>query len=310
MTSGAGPATFRAGLGTLNEAESQMRALAFSLVALIAYALPAQAEGVTLSQERQAYLEGVWSGISTEVSADKLCSRQAPPVDAATLSIEFLRSGGVAFVDDGTEAAARGPIVEASEANGIIALTFNNEVWRFRVDGPNVMYRVRSSASLGGAVDTMVFKRCQRAADRSVIALDDAALKLLAADLPGDEAFFMDERLAAKTGDRCAVEETQYLFFVLIGPTEFRLSRWNSFALSDKLAAKQAVKLPPLDPVANWRIESARAEKSKYVVKMRDFEDEKAVPETIHIEAKPDGTIAIPEWRRTFVRCKGFQSRS
>src|SRR5215510_8130902 len=168
-----------------------MRALCRLLIALIFFApVAAHAEGTALSQERQAYLEGVWSGISTEVNADKLCSTQAPPSGAMALSIEFLRSGGMAFADDGTEAASRGPITDASEENGIISLTFGGEVWRLRAESPKVMYRVRSSASLGTPVDTMVFKRCQPAADRAPIALDDEALKFLAADLPGDEAFF------------------------------------------------------------------------------------------------------------------------
>ncbi|MCE9524196.1 MAG: hypothetical protein K8S25_17395, partial [Alphaproteobacteria bacterium] len=168
----------------------------------------------------------------------------------------------------------------------------------------------RSSASLAGDVDSMYFKRCQKPADRSAIALDDHGLKFLAADLPGDEAYFMDDRLAAKTGDRCAVEDTQYVFFVLVGPSEFRVSRWNSFSLSDKLASKVAVKVPPLDSVANWHIESARQDGKKYVLRLRDYDNKDAVPETIHIEAKADGTVAIPEWKRSFVRCKGFQKRS
>lgn len=283
-----------------------MRAHAIFAAILILTSFAAHAEG--LSKERQTYLEGVWSGVPTEVSADKLCSTTAPPAEATTLAIEFERSGGVAFVDDGTEAASRGPIQSASEENGIVVLKIGDQAWRFRPDGKNVMYRVRSSASLGGDVDTMVFKRCKPAADRSAIALDDAALKLLAADLPGDEAFFIDERHAAKTGDRCAVQETQYLFFVLIGPSEFRISRWNSFAIADKLAVKQPVKVP-LDPIADWKIESARADAKKFVFRMRDFDNEKATPETIHIETKADG-ITIPEWKRTYVRCKGFQSRS
>lgn len=286
-----------------------MRALCTYLAALF-FLVPVAANAEPLSQERQAYLEGVWSGISTEVSADKLCSLTAPPAGAMALSIEFLRSGGIAFADDGTEAASRGPINDANEEGGIVSLTFAGEVWRFRPDGPKVMYRVRTSASLGGGVDTMVFKRCQTAADRSAIALDDEALKFLAADLPGDEAFFMDDRLAAKTGDRCAVNETQYLFFVLIGPSEFRVSRWNSFALADKLASNAKAKVPQLDPVANWKIENARVDGAKYAFRMRDYDNAEAVPETIHLQVKPDGAITIPEWRRTYIRCKGFQSRS
>jgi hypothetical protein len=286
-----------------------MRALCKYLAALV-FLVPVTANAEPLSEERQAYLEGVWSGISTEVSADKLCSLTAPPAGATAMSIEFLRSGGVAFADDGTESASRGSISEASEEAGIVSLTFGGEVWRFRPDGTNVMYRVRSSASLGAGVETMVFKRCQKAADRGAIALDDEALKFLAADLPGDEAFFMDDRLAAKTGDRCAVNETQYLFFVLIGPSEFRVSRWNSFALADKLASNAKAKVPPLDPVANWKIENARVDGAKYAFRMRDYDNAEAVPETIHVQVKPDGTVAIPEWRRTYIRCKGFQSRS
>lgn len=265
-------------------------------------ALPeAHAEGI--SQQRQTYLEGVWSGVPTDVSADQLCSTVAPPEGATTLEFEFLRSGGMAFFDDGTEAVARGPITAASEANGVISLTFNDEVWRFRPDSKDVMYFVRSSASLGVDVDERVFKRCQGAADRSAIALDDKALKFFAADLPGDEAFFMDERFAAKTGDRCAVQDKQQLFFMLIGPAEFQLNRWNSFALAEKLAAKEPVKLPPLDPIANWRIETARADGKKFVFRIRDYENTKAVPETIHVEVKSDHSILIPEWRRTFIRC-------
>jgi hypothetical protein len=290
-----------------------MRALArfISTLLLTTFAAAAaRAEGVTLTEERQAYLEGVWMGVSADVSADKLCSLTNPPAGATTLSIEFMRSGGMGFADNGTESAARGVITEASEADGVVTLTFGNEVWRLRPDSDKVMSRVRSSASIGGDVDSMVFKRCQKAADRSAIALDRDALTFLAADLPGDEAFFMDERLAAKTGKRCAVEDTQYLFFVLLGPAEFRVSRWNSFSLADKLASNQTVKLPPLDPVMNWKIESARVEGAKYVVHMKDYDDAKAAPETIHIEVKPNGSITIPEWHRTFVRCKGFQSRS
>ena len=65
----------------------------------------------------------------------------------------------------------------------------------------------------------------------------------------------------------------------------------------------------PLDPIADWRIESVHAEAGKYVVRMREYDSEKALPETIHLEQKGQG-IFIPEWKRTYVRCTGFQSRS
>ena len=80
--------------------------------------------------------------------------------------------------------------------------------------------------------------------------------------------------------------------------------------MNKKLAANKQVKLPPLDQVANWRIEAVRKKGRKYVVHMRDYDDADALPETIHLEIKPGGTLVIPEWKRTFIRCKGFQSRS
>jgi hypothetical protein len=283
------------------------RILGLAILAALG-ATGAQAEGIEIPQDRQAYLEGVWSGVDANTSADKLCVDLG--LHATTLSIEFMRSGGMAFADDGNGQAVRGRIIEASETDGVVSLTFGNEVWRLRPDSDKVMARVRSSASVGSDVDMMYFKRCKKPADRSIVALDDGDLNFLAADLPGEEAFFMDERLAAKTGDRCAVADTQYLFFVLLGPSEFRVSRWNSFSLADKLASKKAVKLPPLDPVENWLIEATRKKGKNYVVRMRAYDDDKAVPETIHVEVKPGGAITIPEWKRSFIRCKGFQSRS
>jgi hypothetical protein len=285
-----------------------MRAALLLLLACFWSAQSARAENTTLAPERQAWLEGVWSGIPTDVSADKLCSRIAPPPGTSTLAIEFQRTGGVIFYSDDSDTALRGMITSATEANGVISLTAGETVFRFRPDSDRIMSRVRSSASVGGDVDIMVFKRCEQPADRSTIDIDADVMKFLASDLPGDEAFFIDERIAPKSGDRCAVQETQYLFFALVGPSQFRLSRWNSFAVADKLASKKPVKTP-LDPIADWLIESIHVEGGKYVVRLKDFENGKALPETIHVEPRPGG-ITIPQWKRSYVRCTGFQSRS
>lgn len=284
-------------------------AFAFAFwIACLWTAQAAAAATVEISPERQAWLEGVWSGLPADVSADKLCSRIAPPPGATTLAIEFQRTGGVIFYSDGSETALRGMIAAATEENGVVSLTANDTVFRFRPDTDRIMSRVRSSASVGGDVDMMVFKRCELPADRSAIDIDADAMKLLASDLPGDEAFFIDERIAPKSGDHCAVQETQYLFFALVGPSQFRLSRWNSFAVADRLASKKPVKIP-LDPISDWQIESVHFEGGKYVVRLRDFDDTKALPETIHVEPRAGG-ITIPQWKRSYVRCTGFQSRS
>jgi hypothetical protein len=284
-----------------------MRIVGAAILALVFSIGAANAEGVTLSPEQQAKLEGVWKGIGAASDASKLCSAQA--VSHNTLSLEFMRTGGMIFYDDGTEASTRAPLTTATETSGIVTLTAGNQIWRFRVTGSNTMAKVRSSASLGADVDDMVFKRCQEPADRNAIALDATQLKLIAADMPGDEAFFMDTRIAPKTGDRCKINETQYLFFALIGPAEFRLSRWNSFALAEKAEGGKKPKLP-LDPVADWTITGARVDGGRYVFQVKDYEKPGAAVKTIHLEPKANGEFAIPEWKRTYVRCTGFQSRS
>ena len=212
-----------------------MRIFGAAVLALFSFVGVANAAGISLSPEQQTKLEGVWKGIDAAADASKLCSEQSTSHN--TLSLEFLRTGGMIFFDDGTEATTRAPLTGAEDVNGIVTLTAGNQMWRFRTTGSNTMASVRNSASLGADVDDMVYKRCQDPADRNAIALDPTQLKLLAADMPGDEAFFIDTRIAPKTGDRCKVDETQYMFFALIGPAEFRLSRWNSFALADKLAS-------------------------------------------------------------------------
>ena len=284
-----------------------MRIVGSAILALVATISFARAEGVTLSPERQASLEGVWKGVDAMSDASKLCSEQSTSNN--TLSLEFLRTGGMIFFSDGGEAATRASLSSADETNGVITLTAGNQVWRFRSTSKDVLTSVRNSASLGADVDDLVYKRCQPPGDRAAIAFDAAQLKLLAADMPGDEAFFIDTRIAQKSGNRCAVEETQYLFFALVGPAEFRLSRWNSFALADKVASGGKSKLP-LDPIADWAITGARVDGGKYVFQIRDYDKPSAPVKTVHLEVKANGEFTVPEWKRSYVRCTGFQSRS
>jgi len=284
-----------------------MRIVGSAILALVASISFARAEGVKLSPERQASLEGVWKGVDAMSDASKLCSEQSTSNN--TLSLEFLRTGGMIFFSDGGEAATRASLSSADETNGVITLTAGNQVWRFRSTSKDVLTSVRNSASLGADVDDLVYKRCQPPGDRAAIAFDAAQLKLLAADMPGDEAFFIDTRIAQKSGNRCAVEETQYLFFALVGPAEFRLSRWNSFALADKVASGGKSKLP-LDPIADWAITGARVDGGKYVFQIRDYDKPSAPVKTVHLEVKANGEFTVPEWKRSYVRCTGFQSRS
>ena len=265
---------------------------------------------VTLPPDRQAFLEGEWHGVTVDTNASKLCGQGGP--QATVLTFEFQRSGGVAFFDNGNQAeSGRRAIASASVNNGLMEVELDGQIaaFTFRKDGPDRMALVRDSASLGMPVDVMVFKRCRAAADRSNIALSSEALKKLAAEMPADMPYFIDTRIAAKIPNACTAPQVQYLFFGLLGPTDFRVSRWNSFDLADALEAKKKPAFP-LDAIGDWVVQGAAEKDGATVLTVRELENEKAQPLTLTLQAKGDGRIAIPEWNREYVRCKGFDKRS
>lgn len=279
------------------------------VLSLALSASPALAD-VTLPPDRQSFLEGEWHGVTVDTNANKLCAKDAPP--STVLSFEFLRSGGVALFDNGVqEESGRRAIASASEADGLIDIQLDGQMaaFSFRKDGPDRMALVRNSASLGMPVDVMVFKRCRAAADRSNISLSAELLKVLAAEMPSDTPYFVDTRIAAKIPNACTAPQVQYLFFGLLGPSEFRVSRWNSFDLADALEAKKKPAFP-IDSIGDWIVQGAVEKDGAAVLTVRELENDKAQPITLTLQPKGDGRIAIPEWKREYVRCKGFDKRA
>lgn len=283
-----------------------LRALFLGLVFFVS---PALAE-VTLSPERQSFLEGEWHGVTVDTNANRLCMKDSP--QPTVFSFEFQRSGGVALLDSGQPAeSGRRAIAAASESDGFIDITLEGQgaAYMFRQDGPDRMALVRNSASLGMPVDVMVFKRCRGAADRSAISLSKDTLKAYASEMPADTPYFVDARIAAKTPNACTAALVQYVFFGLLGPSEFRVSRWNSFDLADALEAKKKLSIP-LDEIGNWSVLSAKEADGVVVLSVRDYEKTDAQPMTLTLKPRPNGGITIPEWNRDFVRCQGFDKRS
>lgn len=280
------------------------------LVLGLVLSAPAAVADVTLSPERQAFMEGEWHGVTVDTNANKLCAKDSPP--STVLSFEFLRSGGVAFFDNGVQAeSGRRAISSASESDGLIDVQLDGQMaeFTFRQDGPDRLALVRNSAALGMPVDVMVFKRCRAAADRANIALTKDALKNFAAEMPADMPYFVDTRIASKTPNACSAPQVQYLFFGLLGPSDFRVSRWNSFDLADALEAKKKPAFP-LDAIGDWTVQSAAEKDGATVLTVRELEKPEAQPFTLTLQPKGDGRVAIPEWNREYVRCKGFDKRS
>lgn len=284
----------------------RISALVFGLSVSISAAM-AQ---VVLTPERQSFLEGEWRGVTVDTNANKLCAKDGP--QATVLSFEFLRSGGVAYFDNGNqEESGRRAITSASDEDGLIDLKLDGQMsaLTFRKDGPDRMALVRNSASLGMPVDVMVFKRCRAAADRANIDVSLDVLKVLAAEMPSDTPYFVDTRIAAKVPNACTAPQIQYLFFGLLGPSEFRVSRWNSFDLADALEAKKKPGFP-IDAVGDWVVQGAMEKDGGAILTMRELENENAQPLTVTLQIKGDGRVAISEWNREYVRCKGFDKRS
>ena len=284
-------------------------AAATMVVVLAAMSGASANELMALTPERQTYLEGEWHGVTVDTNASKLCSPQSPPT--VVFAFEFQNTGGLAFYDGGRqEDVGRKPITAAQERDNLISLTLAGQMepWTFRADGPNVMALVRNSASLGLPVDTMVFKRCKPAADRSAINLTKADLRAFASEMPGDFPFFVDTRIASKAKDACTAAKTQYLFFGLAGPVEFRVSRWNSFDLSDAMTggAKPAF---PIDPIGDWQVLSAAKVGEALQLSIQPRDQQAMPPQTITLKMVAD-RLQIPEWGRDYVRCTNFQNRS
>jgi hypothetical protein len=99
------------------------------------------------------------------------------------------------------------------------------------------------------------------------------------------------------------------MFIGLLGPSDLRLSRWNSFDLADEIEAKKKPAIP-LDPIGDWTILSATSKDGAVTMSVRDYEKADAAPITLTLQPKGAGRVAIPEWGREYVRCKGLDKRS
>ncbi len=145
------------------------------------------------------------------------------------------------------------------------------------------------------------FERCRGPADRSAIKLAKAQLQDIATTMPPDFPVFVDAR--AKAG--CKARDYQYLRIDLIGPLGFELGRWNSYHLGERLADGGTAPLP-LDELANWRIEKAESIPGGYRLTITELiapNGSRGDTTTITLATSSGGKLAIPEWKRSYIRC-------
>ena len=89
-----------------------------------------------------------------------------------------------------------------------------------------------------------------------------------------------------------------------MGPLGFTAGRWNSGALAEKLAVNEKPAVAP-DEIANWTIEAVEPTPEGWRVTATELippNGSRGDTTTFSLVAK-DNTLAIPEWKRDFVRC-------
>lgn len=203
------------------------------------------------------------------------CGAQASDT---SIVLEYAFTGGTAAVDTGMEEESGAFLIADLEKEGKLSIKNGAVTWQGQA-----------------------FKRCRGPADRSAIKLTKTQLQEIATTMPPDRPMFVDAR--AKAG--CKAKDYQYLRIDLIGPLGFELGRWNSYHLGEALASGGKAPLP-LDAVTNWTIEKAESVAGGYKLTLTELippNGSRGDTTTITLATSSGGKLAIPEWKRSYIRC-------
>ena len=266
-----------------------MRVLGF-LVAALLISTAAHAVPVT-GVAREAFAGG-WKGAACNAGGDET------PVSFA---LEFALTGGQMNVDNNYESLGPRYVKTLDVSGDTVTLTLDRGgKWTFKRPKPDTLVSIAPIADYAD-MKGVTFHRCYKPADRSAIHLDAKQTAAISAEMPGGPTLI---DLRAKGG--CKATEYQYLDFDLVGPTEFKLHRWNSMAYAEKLAdgGKSSLKT---DEIADFIIEKADAIPGGYRFSVTELiPPEGARGDTTTIMVMVDSAkhqATIPQWKRTYALC-------
>jgi hypothetical protein len=220
-----------------------------------------------------------------------------------TVTMEFAVTGGVIWLDDGSEGADSYPIVSADMSKDRLRFTLK--------DGGKIVFFRRSDGKMTGEESSglqfegRTFQHCQKSADRAAIRLSRAEIAQISAAMPPDNPILVDDR--ARAG--CTALDYQYLTIDLVGPLGFSMGRWNSADLAEKETENKNVHLAR-DEAANWEIEKAESTPSGTKLTITELippNGSRGDTTTITLSRRANGRIEIPEWKRSFIRCTDDQ---
>jgi hypothetical protein len=87
---------------------------------------------------------------------------------------------------------------------------------------------------------------------------------------------------------------------------DFKVGRWNNTHLAETLADGKKSPLG-IDEVSNWSIDKAEPTASGYKLNITELippNGSRGDTSTITLVPTIDGKAAIPEWKRSFIRCR------
>jgi hypothetical protein len=257
---------------------------------IVCGASPALSARNALSPADRTALAGEWR--ANEAKPNGACGQDASAGDT-TMVIEFALNGS-----EGGGAYQIGS-ADAAQDHIRIALKDSGELWF--VHRPGGLLKSQSSEGVTPEVAGLTFKRCREPADRSRIKLSATQIAAISSTMPPDRAVFVDAR--AKGG--CKALDYQYLTIDLVGPLGFTLGRWNSAHLGEALADGKKP-APALDAVANWTVDKAEAVPRGYRLTITELippNGARGDTSVITLAAPAGGKTAVPEWKRSFLRC-------
>lgn len=268
-------------------------------LALFFCLLPVTASAAPLAPGDAARLEGEWR--NNAAPSSDACGRNGEFLYGVNLTMEFRLTGGQIAFDDGSEGA--GPQrVTASEKSGseiVLRLENDDQPLRLRPVGKDGLTVAASSAP--GLVGK-TFRQCRSGAPRDGIALSRTDMTFLATTMLPQNPRFVDAR--SKGG--CKASQYQYLNFDLANPVAPEIRRENSDALGAAIFAKRKVTAPrDEDGMGRWVIEGAGKTATGYEFRVTELippNGSRGDTTRLAVQRTAAG-IAIPAWKRAYLRC-------
>jgi hypothetical protein len=250
-----------------------------------------------LSTADKARLEGVWRSNGNPASDG--CGTDGKFLWGVEISIEFKFTGGDVYFEDQSEGSGGDHVVSSSKNGETITLTLTN-----RHPGWTVKWLDKNTADFDGTV----FTHCQQGEPRTNVHLGRDDLSYLATGLTstGTEPFYGVFFVDARDPGACKAKVYQALTFGLRSPTYLFLARRDSNALKTRLAAKKKPGIAiDTDGMGRWAIDGAQATPTGWRFTVADLvppNGSRGDTTTLDVMRTKTG-IAIPAWKRNYVRC-------